>query len=450
MKILVCVKVSRGEINPFDASALECALTLSDDVTVVSMGPGSTKDVLLPLTRLGAKVTLVSDCLYAGSDTLATSYILKNAVNYLGYDLIVCGKQSIDGDTAQVGPMLSRMCSVNLITNVLKAKIQDNKVVAETRQGISTASLPALITVERSYVLRFPGIFSKLGTVEMLDNSHLCCDKERCGLEGSPTRVIKTYENEKGKRHCKFISMNELYDLVENLSGEEKSNTESSVQGEKLQSVWAVGKEVLTEAEKISENAVLIEDTDPESIAERAKKENPYCILWNADLEGRRNAPIAAALLNTGLCADCTFLEVENNELIMYRPASGGSLYAKIKCLTTPVMATVRTKSESRDIIVSGGKGVADKMDKLTLFAERIGAQMCASRGLVDMGKAEYEMQVGLTGKTVSPKIYIAVGISGAVHHTSAIEGADFVIAINPDRNARIFEYADYGIAEEF
>ena len=242
MKILVCVKVSRGEINPFDASALECALTLSDDVTVVSMGPGSTKDVLLPLTRLGAKVTLVSDSLYAGSDTLATSYILKNAVNYLGYDLIVCGKQSIDGDTAQVGPMLSRMCSVNLITNVLKAKIQDNKVVAETRQGAKEASLPALITVERSYVLRFPGIFSKLGTVEMLDNLHLKCDKNRCGLEGSPTRVIKTYENEKGKRHCKFISMNELYDLVERLAGEEKSNTESSVQGEKLQSVWAVGK----------------------------------------------------------------------------------------------------------------------------------------------------------------------------------------------------------------
>ena len=450
MKILVCVKVSRGEINPFDASALECALTLSDDVTVVSMGPGSTKDVLLPLTRLGAKVTLVSDSLYAGSDTLATSYILKNAVNYLGYDLIVCGKQSIDGDTAQVGPMLSRMCSVNLITNVLKAKIQDNKVVAETRQGAKEASLPALITVERSYVLRFPGIFSKLGTVEMLDNLHLKCDKNRCGLEGSPTRVIKTYENEKGKRHCKFISMNELYDLVERLAGEEKSNTESSVQGEKLQSVWAVGKEVLTEAEKISENAVLIEDTDPESIAERAKKEKPYCILWNADLEGRRNAPIAAALLNTGLCADCTFLEVENKELIMYRPASGGSLYAKIKCLTTPVMATVRTKSESRDIIVSGGKGVADKMDKLKAFSERIGAQMCASRGLVDMGKAEYEMQVGLTGKTVSPKIYIAVGISGAVHHTSAIEGADYVIAINPDRNARIFEYADYGIVEKF
>ena len=113
-------------------------------------------------------------------------------------------------------------------------------------------------------------------------------------------------------------------------------------------------------------------------------------------------------------------------------------------------MATVRTKQASSDILVAGGKGVSENMDSLKAFAEKIGAELCASRGLVDMGKAPYEMQVGLTGKTVSPKIYIAVGISGAVHHTCAIEGADTVIAINPDKDARIFEYADYGILEEF
>ena len=134
----------------------------------------------------------------------------------------------------------------------------------------------------------------------------------------------------------------------------------------------------------------------------------------------------------------------------MYRPARGGSIYAKIKCLTKPQMATVRTKQASSDILVAGGKGVSENIDSLKAFAEKIGAELCASRGLVDMGKAPYEMQVGLTGKTVSPKIYIAVGISGAVHHTCAIEGADTVIAINPDQNARIFEYADYGIVDEF
>lgn len=75
---------------------------------------------------------------------------------------------------------------------------------------------------------------------------------------------------------------------------------------------------------------------------------------------------------------------------------------------------------------------------------------MGASRGLVDTGKMPYDLQVGLTGKIVSPKLYIAVGISGAVHHTCAIEGAETVIAINSDKNARIFEYADYGVVDEF
>ena len=84
MKVLVCVKVSNGEINPFDESALEWALRISDDVTVLSMGPESTKEVLKPLTRLGAKVTLLSDSAFAGSDTLATAYILSVAARKLG------------------------------------------------------------------------------------------------------------------------------------------------------------------------------------------------------------------------------------------------------------------------------------------------------------------------------------------------------------------------------
>ena len=113
-------------------------------------------------------------------------------------------------------------------------------------------------------------------------------------------------------------------------------------------------------------------------------------------------------------------------------------------------MATVRTVSNSTDIVVAGGKGLIDKIDKLKEFSKKHKAEVCASRGLVDTGKMPYSTQVGLTGKTVSPKVYIAIGISGAVHHTCAIENADTVIAINPDKDARIFEYADYGIIGEF
>ena len=157
---------------------------------------------------------------------------------------------------------------------------------------------------------------------------------------------------------------------------------------------------------------------------------------------------VVAALLDTGLCADCTMLEADGGNLIMYRPAQGGNITAKIKCLTKPQMATVRTKSESSDIIVSGGKGIADKVQKLEELAKALNAEPGASRGLVDMNNVTYDKQIGLTGKTVSPKIYIAVGISGAIHHTCGIEGSETVIAINPDKDARIFEYSDYGIID--
>ena len=449
MKIIVCVKVVKGEINPFDESALECALKLSNDVTVVSMGPKSCEDVLKPLTRLGAKVIHLSDGAFAGSDTLATSYILSTAISKMEYDLLLCGRQSIDGDTAQVGPMLSHMLGCGLVTNALEVSEDTDGVKVKTRTGEEVAKLPAVVTLERGYVLRFPSIFSKVGEVEVMDNSTLGCDMAKCGIAGSPTKVLKSFENERGKRKCKFISMDELLPLVEKLRSESEESEESAYGGVKLKSVWAIGEKVLEKAKEISEDVVLIDELSPEEIAKKAQEEKPSVILWNADLWGRKNAPVVAAMLNTGLCADCTHLETDGETLFMYRPAQGGNITAKIKCTTKPQMATVRTKSESSDIIVSGGKGVKDSLDKLYDLADKLGAQLGASRGLVDLDGAPYENQIGLTGKTVSPKIYIAAGISGAIHHTVAIEGAGTVIAINPDKDARIFEYSDFGIISE-
>lgn len=450
MKILVCVKIIKGEINPFDESALECALQMSNNVTVLSMGPESTQNALLPLTRLGAKVTLISDSVFAGSDTLVTAKILSQAIKRFDYDLILCGRQSIDGDTAQVGSMVSQMLNIPVITNALSLSAEENLIKATTRLGEATEQMPALITLERGYVLRFPSIFSKIGEINTLTNKELNLPSEQCGLTGSPTRVLQAFENQRGKRHCEYITSDKLMSLVDELSQKQAVAENTTENKSKLKSVWAIGEEVAEKAYEIAEEVVLIKKSDINSIIDRAQKEKPSVILWNADLWGRKNAPIAAAALDTGLCADCTQLEADGETLIMYRPAQGGNIYAKIKCNTMPQMATVRTKSESSDIIVSGGKGVSDSIEQLTAFAEKLGAELASSRGLVDTGKMPYEYQVGLTGKTVSPKIYIAVGISGAVHHTCAIEGADIVIAINPNKDARIFEYADYGIIANF
>ena len=199
MKILVCLKIAKGEINPFDESALECALRMSDDVTILCMGPKSCESTLGALTRLGAKAVLISDTLYAGSDTLATSYILSTAIKNMDYDLILCGRQSIDGDTAQVGPMLSQMLGINLITNAMSVETDGDLVKAVTRAGEECVGLPAVVTSERSFVLRFPSIFSKISEVETIDNTYLKCDPSRCGASGSPTKVLEAFENERGR-----------------------------------------------------------------------------------------------------------------------------------------------------------------------------------------------------------------------------------------------------------
>ncbi len=447
MKIIVCAKVISGELNPFDESALECALTLSKDVTLISMGPLSAEAVLKPLTRLGAKVILISDKLYAGSDTLATSYILSKAIEKLDFDLILCGRQSIDGDTAQVGPMLAARLGIPLVAGAVKI---DENLNVQAREYNVKINTPSLVTLERGYYLRFPSIFSRLSDITVLDNGDIGCDPERCGLSGSPTRVLKTFESKSGKRSCKFIDYSELLPLIKELREKEFEEVMEEMSPAKLKEVWAIGQTVAERARDVAENVVLIENSEPEYIAKKAREEMPNVILWNADSEGRKSASLTAAFLESGLCADCTALEADGDDLIMYRPARSGNVIAKIKCLTKPQMATVRCKSESADIIVSGGRGIINSYDKLSEFANSISAELCASRGLVDSGKAPYEMQVGLTGRSVSPKIYIAIGISGAVHHTTAIEGAKAVIAINPDRNARIFEYADYGIISEF
>ena len=169
-------------------------------------------------------------------------------------------------------------------------------------------------------------------------------------------------------------------------------------------------------------------------------------VLFNADLWGRKNAPVVAALLETGLCADCTHLETDGKKLFMFRPARSGSIIAKIECTTSPQMATVRCDKVTEELIVSGGRGVSGHIDEFNALAEALDGAKAASRALVDMNLAPYSQQIGLTGRNASAKVYVAVGISGAVQHTCALDAVGTVIAINPDKDARIFGYADYGI----
>ena len=454
MKIVVCIRQSAdGEINPFDASAYETALRIEGaEITIMSMGPQKTAAFLENLTRLGAKeAVLLTDKAFAGADTLATSYTLSLAINRSKPDLIICGRQSVDGDTGQVGPSLAVNTGYKLLTNIMSVVSRKEGIDCVNREGETvSADFPALITVEKSLNLRLPSIRSKTAPVTVLGAEELNADLSRCGLAGSPTRVIKTFENEQDRRRCKFIEPSELKAAIEEglKKGAKKIIPEMSER--KLKDVWIVGDSPREAAATVAENITVIPIDSPEKMAEIIKDGKPDAVLWGSDPLSKAIAPQVAALLKTGLCADCTALETDGETLYMYRPACSGNIIAKIRCETAPPMATVRTtEKEQKNIIIGIGYGAKDNITEVKALAEKLGAEIATTRKMVDNDYLPYEIQVGLTGKSVNPDVYIALGVSGAVHHIAGIRQSGTVIAVNTDSQAPIFKYSDYGIVAD-
>ena len=451
MKIVVCVRQGLdGNISPFDACAYEAALGITDaEITLLSMGPESTKDFLLSLTRLGAKkAILLSDKAFAGADTIATAYTLSLAIKKIKPDLVLCGRQTLIGDTAQTGPMLSVYAKTSLITNVMSIDEIGDTVTCTTRDnGTEKVSLPALLTIERINNLRLPSIMSKLGEVEVWSAEDIDADTEKCGLTGSPTRVVKTFQNESGKRKCKFISPQELPQIIAgslNKHNDELGKTLSNTQ--KINKVVIIGEGPRPFAETVSDDITVLPLANAEDLAQKILKLKPNAVLWGSDSLSKKVSAQVSAILGLGLCADCTLLETDGEELYMYRPALSGSVIAKIVSTTKPAMATVRTTQNGADIMIAAGFGAKDSFDAVKAFAGKYSAEIVTTRTAVDNDILPYSKQVGLTGKTVSPIVYIAVGVSGAVHHIAGMQKSGTIIAINPDKNAPIFDYADYGI----
>lgn len=207
-------------VNPFDADALEAAARIKDKdketkIVVLSMGPEQAKNALKECLSIAAdKAYLISDRAFGGSDTLATSYILSQAIVKIEelegkFDIIFCGKQAIDGDTAQVGPELAEHLGYPQVTCALEVKVEDNLVQVlreeETGNLLIGVRMPCLVTVTKpKFEPRYPTIKSKMAanraeiqTLTAADISTI--DLTKAGLKGSPTKVKKTFVPEKKK-----------------------------------------------------------------------------------------------------------------------------------------------------------------------------------------------------------------------------------------------------------
>ena len=209
-------------INPDDMNALEEALKIKDntksEVIVVSMGPPQAKNALKEALAMGAdKAYLVSDRAFGGSDTWATATILSSAIEKIGdYDIILCGRQAIDGDTAQVGPEIAEFLNIPQITYAKDVKINDKKVqvtrYTEFGDLVYKSEMPVLLTAIKDLnTPRYPEIkkiyevYSNDDNIEILGLNDLDVDTTQIGLKGSPTNVYKSFVPVKEK-HFEMIS----------------------------------------------------------------------------------------------------------------------------------------------------------------------------------------------------------------------------------------------------
>ncbi|MCK5684800.1 FAD-binding protein, partial [bacterium] len=568
----LCRTGVKSIINPLDIYAIEEAVRLKEkhggSVTVISMGPPQAQDAIREAIARGAdEGFLLCDKTFAGADTLATSFTLAMAIRYLGgADLIFCGKQAIDGDTAQVGPGIAEFLKIPClcyVKNILSVDKKNICIESMTDLGydIFSATLPVVLTVVKELntprLTSFPAwINAKRKKINTLDRKTLGLKKENTGLKGSPTMVKKiTPVNFKKKTTFMKGSSNdiaaELYKIITSpdtstrlVQTNERINkkvynkfnkniliigalVDSKITGSTLELISEANK--LVEGNKSKISVVFIEkkiniikldseklnvdiiyyiegstfecpDTDVFSSAiQKLVLKNPFdIILGSATPFGRAMLPRLAVKLKTGLTADCTILKIdpETGEFLQTRPAFGGNILATIICKDLkPEMATVRphvfektfskttTKrakilhfipdnishgkitllsvhknsgksfniSDSR-IIIAGGKGIGEKGSflKLEELAELLDGAVGASRGAVDAGWIDYARQIGQTGKTLQPDIYIAFGISGAVQHLVGMQASGTVIAINSDPAADIFKISDYGIVSDY
>lgn len=554
-----------SELNHNDFFAVEEALRLREryggTVTALSMGGKQAEKQLRYVVSMGVdEGVLISDSVFGGSDTYATAYILSSVLKEMNCSLIVCGRKTSDGSTAQVPVEIAAMLNIDFASLVCKCSYVDGMFECTEKHTDKLIGrqlkLPALISVaEDINTPRLPSlegiVRGQKSRIRIISNSELKLDKNKCGINGSLTRVVGTSTNiiadnrqgivltDKSEMMIDFssslrlnsdseTSKSKANDITVDLTEYETTNilvfceiTDGEICSESLDVIHraaVVADELKTGIAVITTNGNDMEireclcnlgikreyrlDIDNvfeydtayvcDEVIEILDAAQPKILLMASTSLGMIYAPYIAAKTHSGLTADCIDLSIENGKFCQERPAFGGDINAKIvsteskyamstlkpfvseriavnvvRCETETVMCGTKKyygkvnkltnrKNVSFDnkVIFGIGNGVNRRaVEKLKAYCDMNNYGLCATRSSVDSGIIGYEYQVGLTGKTISPQLYVAIGVSGAREHMIGVRGCETIISVNTDvsdqlrkKNDRIYKID----AEEF
>ena len=561
-----------SEVNPFDLLGLVRAVELKDspedEVVVISMGPPAASEGLTNCMALGAdRAVLLTDRALAGSDTLATSRALSLVLQRENPDLIICGRNSTDGETGQVGPEIAEIMGLPHVSHVRKLdlSVDGKSVVVErmTDEGYQTlwCDMPVVVCVtegvapelypDKEQMERAEGM-----SVEELTAADLRVDLDQFGASGSPTWVDE----------IRLVEPNRLGVLLEETTPEEAAKQVADALRQRLaeldleserasgqtvgalprypgvkdKSIWVVAEttskgvahvtlEMLGKARELTQQtksevvAVLIAPPSDETIevlashgadrvlvldnsklgpvcglavsnsfADAVGKEMPYAVLFASTADGGDLASRLAARLGLGLTGDAIDLEIDlEGRLVQLKPALGGNVVAPILSKTLPNLVTLRPgllsavaaepgatatveqlptspfdgsdirllKEEFQEdqegiilanasVVIGVGLGIGsvENLAKIQETARTVGASIATTRDVVHEGWLAQQLQVGISGRTIAPSVYISVGIRGAYNHTVGLQRTGVIISINPNRRAVMFRSSDFGI----
>ena len=594
MKIIVCIKqvpaVSElkfdnvkktlmregvhNEINPFDRRTLTFAISArrihGGEIIVMMMGPPQAKEALTEALGMGVdRAVHLLDRAFAGSDTLATSWALALAIEKeKPFDLVLCGKYSVDAETGHVGPEVAEFLNIPHATGSTAVQFSnglDRAIVeVETDYGFQKIDTPLpllLTTAERltkpSYPTRDGLESAKSKPYKVVTAQELSTDASIFGFNGSPTSVSRIYSIET-KRECKIIETGTLEEKIAKLARilvahglftgwkniqEKNVRPPETHTAKKDKAFWVVaeliqggvrsvtyellGRGIELAGELESELcAVVLGDASKDQIqdlishgadrvyavkhdqlktyssdaysaalAQTIERFNPFAVIAASTSLGRDFVPRVAARLKLGMTSDCIGLELnDQGQLVQLKPAFGGNIVAPILSKTLPQLATVRPgvlsaaeanpsrrgtiievepsnikalsrvveerleadrdalRLDNADVILAAGAGVggAENLNIISELAQVLDAPIATTRKVVDLGWLPRQLQIGLTGRSVGPKIYVAIAVRGEFNHMVGIGRAKIVVAINNDPNAPIFMNCDYGIVADY